>query len=225
MRSSDRPLSHSVSEPIKVDIWSDVQCPWCYIGKRRFESALDGFNGEVEVEYHSFELAPDVPLDFVGTTVDYLTERKGLSRDQVEVMLDRVTGIAEGEGLEYHLHDAQQVNTVRAHELIHHANELGLQEPMKERLFRAYFTESRNLGDIDTLVELAEEVGIEADDARAALEDNRHLPAVKADMAQAREYGIQGVPFFVIDGRYGISGAQETDTCVRALNQVVADRA
>ena len=224
MRSSDRPLSHSVSEPIKVDIWSDVQCPWCYIGKRRFEAALDGFDGPVEVEYHSFELAPDTPLDFVGTTVDYLTQRKGLGREQVELMLDGVTGIAEDVGLEYHLHAAQQVNTIRAHELIHHAKTLGLQEPMKERLFRAYFTESRNLGDIDTLVELAEDVGIEAADARAALLDNRHLRAVKADVAQAQAYGIQGVPFFVIDGKYGISGAQETDTFVRALQQPGADR-
>jgi len=217
-------LSPCVSEPIRVDIWSDVQCPWCYIGKRRFEAALDGFDGEVEVEYHSFELAPDTPLDFVGTTLDYLTERKGLSREQVEVMLERVTGIAESVGLEYHFDDVHQVNTVTAHELIHEAKAHGLQLPMAERLFRAYFTEGRNLGDVDELIDLAEEVGLDADATRRALEEHVHLAAVKADVAQAAAYGIQAVPFFVIDGRYGISGAQETDTFVRALAQVAADR-
>lgn len=217
-------LSLGVSEPIRVDIWSDVQCPWCYIGKRRFEAALEGFDGEVEVEYHSFELAPDTPLDFVGSTVDYLTERKGLTREQVDVMLERVTGIAASVGLDYHFDDVHQVNTVTAHELIHHAKARGLQEPMKERLFRAYFTEGRNLGDVETLVELAEEVGLDGDEARRALHDHDHLAAVKADVAQAAAYGIQGVPFFVIDGKYGISGAQETDTFVRALDQVLADR-
>jgi len=213
-----------VSEPIRVDIWSDVQCPWCYIGKRRFEAAVERFGGEVEVEYHSFELAPDTPLDFVGTTVDYLTERKGLSREQVAAMLDRVTGIAAGEGLEYRFDDVHQVNTVRAHELIHHAKANGLQELMKERLLRAYFTEGRNLGDLDTLVELAEEVGLDGDRARRALETNEHLAAVKEDVAQAARYGIQGVPFFVIDGRYGVSGAQETELFVRTLEQIAAEK-
>lgn len=213
-----------MSEPIRVDIWSDLQCPWCYIGKRRFEAAVASFDGEVEVEYHSFELAPDTPLDFVGTTVDYLTERKGLSREQVEAMLARVTGIAADEGLEYRFDDVHQVNTVTAHELIHHAKAAGLQEPMKERLLRAYFTEGRNLGDVDTLVELAEEVGLDGAGARRALEAREHLPAVKADVAQAEQYGIRGVPFFVIEGKYGISGAQESEAFLRALEQIAAEK-
>jgi predicted DsbA family dithiol-disulfide isomerase len=207
---------------VKVDIWSDVQCPWCYIGKRKFERAVEIFDGEVEVEYHSFELAPDTPVDFAGSTTQYLMDKYGMSADQVAQMQERVAGIAASVGLDYHLESTQQTNTVKAHELLHLAKAHGLQEPMKERLLRAYFIEGAHVGRIPDLVELATQVGLDPNEVEVALTSSQYLPDVKADMAQARAYGISGVPFFVIDGRYGISGAQETPTFVDALNEAAA---
>jgi len=135
-----------MSEPIKVDIWSDVQCPWCYIGKRKFEAGVAEFDGEVEVEYHSFELAPDTPVDYAGSPINYLSERKGIPLPEVEKMLDRVTGIAADVGLDYHYEDVHQTNTIKAHELLHFAKSKGRQIDMKERLLKAYhFTGSPKL--------------------------------------------------------------------------------
>jgi len=213
-----------VSAPIKVDIWSDVQCPWCYIGKRRFEAAVAAFDGEVEIEYHSFELAPDTPVDFEGTPVDYLADRKGVGRVEARAMIDRVTSIAASVGLEYDYDRIHQTNTVLAHELIHLAKAHDVQEPMTERLLRAYFVEGRHIGRADELVDLAAEVGLDRDEAAAALEDHRYLAAVEQDVAQAAAYGIQGVPFFVFDGRYGVSGAQETSAFAGVLAQVAGAR-
>lgn len=211
--------------PLKVDIWSDVQCPWCYIGKRKFERALESYGGEVEVEYHSFELAPDTPVDFEGTPVDYLVRRKGVTPDQAQQMIDRVTGIAAAVELDYHYDTIHQTNTVLAHELLHFAKAQGRQLEMKERLLDAYFIRGEHVGRVDDLVEIAASIGFDRVEVREALESHRHLADVKADVAQAREYGIQGVPFFVFDGRYGISGAQETATFVSVLEQVGAELA
>jgi predicted DsbA family dithiol-disulfide isomerase len=209
-----------MSEAIKVDIWSDVQCPWCYIGKRKFETGAEAFGGEVEVEYHSFELAPDTPVDFDGTPADYLAQRKGLTHDQVGQMLERVTGIAASVGLDYDYDSVHQTNTVKAHELLHYAKSRGRQLEMKERLLKAYFVNGEHVGRIDDLADIAAELGFDRADVVRALESNEFLAAVKADVAQAQEYGIQGVPFFVIDGKYGISGAQEASTFAAALQQV-----
>lgn len=213
-----------MSEPIDVQIWSDVQCPWCYIGKRKFEAAVEQYPGEVRVTYRSFELAPDTPVDFEGSPVDYLSQRKGISPEQAQMMVDRVSGIAESVGLEYHYDRIHQTNTVLAHELLHFAKAHGKQVELKERLLRAYFTEGKHVGRADDLAELAAEVGLDKSAAATALAEHTYLPDVKADMAQAVAYGIQGVPFFVIDDRYGISGAQETATFVAALRQAAAER-
>ena len=218
-----------MSKPLSVQIWSDVQCPWCYIGKRKFEAALaelaaDPAAPQVEVVYRSFELAPDTPVDFEGTPVDYLSQRKGIAPEQARAMIDRVSGIAESVGLDYRYDDIHQTNTVLAHELPHFAKAHGKQLELKERLLRAYFTEGRHIGRADDLAELAAEVGLDHDEAQAALTEHTYLPDVKADMAQAVAYGIQGVPFFVIDDRYGISGAQETAHFVAALRQAAAER-
>jgi predicted DsbA family dithiol-disulfide isomerase len=213
-----------VSETIKVDIWSDVQCPWCYIGKRKFEAGVAQFGGEVEVEYHSFELAPDTPVDYEGSPTDYLAERKGLPLAQVEQMLERVTTIANGVGLDYHYDDVHQTNTIKAHELLHYAKAHGRQLDMKERLLKAYFVDGRHVGRIDDLADLAEEVGLDRADVVRALDGNDYLADVKADVAQAQAYGIQGVPFFVIDGRYGVSGAQEAAAFANVLEQVRSER-
>ncbi|HWH26811.1 MAG TPA: DsbA family oxidoreductase [Pseudolysinimonas sp.] len=219
-----------MSEPIKVDIWSDVQCPWCYIGKRKFETAVANFGAAdasapaVEVEYHSFELAPDTPVDYDGTPADFLSQRKGMSLEQVGQMFDHVTGIAASVGLDYHFDAVHQTNTIKAHELLHYAKSLGLQLELKERLLRAYFTEGRHIGRIEDLADLAAEVGLDRDEVVRVLESEEFLPAVKADVAQARAYGINGVPFFVINGQYGVSGAQDPATFLEVLTKVASDR-
>ena len=209
---------------IDVQIWSDVQCPWCSIGKRRFDAAVAQFEGHVTVTYRSFELAPDTPVDFEGSPVDYLSQRKGISPEQAQQMVDRVSGTAESVGLVYHYDRIQQTNTVLAHELLHFAKANGKQVELKERLLRAYFTEGRHIGRSADLADLAAEVGLDRDAAATTLAEHTYLPDVKADMAQAVAYGIQGVPFFVFDDRYGISGAQETATFVAALRQAAAER-
>jgi len=213
-----------VSEPIKVDIWSDVQCPWCFIGKRKFEAGVAEFGGDVEVEYHSFELAPDTPVDFDGTPIDYLSERKGISRDQANEMIARVTGIAQSVGLDYDYDHIHQTNTVKAHELLHYAKSKGRQLEMKERLLEAYFVKGEHVGRIADLADIAAEIGLDRDDVVRALESEEFLSDVKADVAQAAEYGINGVPFFVIDGKYGVSGAQEAQAFANVLAKVASER-
>ena len=200
-----------MSEPLTIDIWSDVACPWCYIGKRHLEQGLAALGADapdVRIEYHSFELAPDTPVDFAGSEVDFLVGAKGLPRQRVLAMLDRVTGVAAEAGLTYDFDRLQHTKTLKAHELLHFAKAKGLQHEMEERLMAAYFTEGKHVGRVDDLVALAEEVGLDAGEARSALESAEYLPAVRADQEQARAYGINGVPFFVIDGQYGVSGAQ-----------------
>jgi predicted DsbA family dithiol-disulfide isomerase len=206
-----------MATPVKVDIWSDVQCPWCFIGKRKFEAGVEQFGGPVEVEYHSFELAPDTPVDFDGTTMDYLADRKGLAREDVERMLAQVTTIARGVGLSYDFDNVHQTNTGKAHELLHFAKAHGVQAQVKELLLSAYFEQGKHLGKIDELVNIASLAGLDADDARIALENSTYRADVEADVAQAAAYGISGVPFFVLNGKFGISGAQNSDVFASAL--------
>jgi predicted DsbA family dithiol-disulfide isomerase len=219
-----------VSEAIKIDIWSDIACPWCYIGKRKFEAGSGLFSeaGEdraVEVEYHSFELSPDTPVDFDGSEVDFLAGHKGISSDQVGQMLERVTGIASSVGLDYDYDILKHTNTIKAHELLHFAKAHGKQLEMAERLFKAYFTEGRHIGRVEDLADLAAEIGLDRAAAVASLESDEFLSDVRADQGLAQEYGIQGVPFFVIDGRYGVSGAQDPTTFAQVLEQVWTERA
>ena len=218
-----------MSESIKIDVWSDVACPWCYIGKRKLENGLAEYAAgenalEVEVEYHSFELSPDTPVDFEGTTTSYLAERKGMPVAQVEQMLERVTGIASDVGLDYDFGHVKHTNTVKAHQLIHYAKAHGVQLEAKERLLKAYFVEGRHVGRVEDLADLAAEMGLDRDDVVRSLNADEYLPAVHADQQQAVAYGIQGVPFFVIDGRYGVSGAQEAAAFVQVLEQVGSER-
>ena len=211
-----------MTAPVKVDIWSDVQCPWCFIGKRKFEAGVAAFGGPVEVEYHSFELAPDTPVDFDGTTTDYLADRKGMARDDVERMLAQVTTIARGVGLNYDFDNVHQTNTGKAHELLHFAKAQGAQSAVKELLLSAYFEQGRHLGQIDELVQIAADAGLDADAARTALVESTYRADVEADIAQATAFGISGVPFFVLNGKYGISGAQSSDVFASALTEAAA---
>lgn len=216
-----------MSTPIKIDIWSDIACPWCYIGKRHFEAgvaALGDDAPEIEVEYHSFELAPDTPVDFEGSEIDFLAKHKGMPAERVQQMLQHVTGVAANAGLDYDFDALQHTKTLKAHELLHFAKSEGRQLELAERLFRAYFTEGRHVGRVDELVTLAADAGLDADAAREALESGRFAAAVQADIAQAGVYGINGVPFFVIDGKYGVSGAQPAEVFGQVLTQVAGER-
>lgn len=209
----------TVTTPIKVDVWSDIACPWCFIGKRKFELGARDAGIPVEVEYHSFELAPDTPVDFDGSEQDYLTGR-GFPAAQIPQMLARVTGIAETVGLHYDYDALQHTNTVKAHQLIHWAKAQGRQLEMKERLLAAYFEEGRHVGREEDLADLAAEIGLDRGEALAVLRDDRYLDDVRADQALAQELGITGVPFFVFDGQYGVSGAQDPATFADVLRQV-----
>ena len=212
--------------PIQIDVWSDVACPWCYIGKRNLESGIAGFTAApVEVVYHSFELAPDTPVEFTGSEVEFLMSHRGVSADQARAMIDRVVGIARTAGLEYDYDALQHTNTLKAHELLHYAKERGLQLEMKERLLSAYFVDGRHVGRVEDLADLAAEVGLDRDDVVRSLEAGEYSDSVRIDMVQARQYGINGVPFFVIDSRYGISGAQPPEVFVEVLSRAAADRA
>lgn len=213
-----------MSDSIKVDIWSDVQCPWCYIGKRKFEAAVEQSGESVEVEYHSFELSPDTPVDFEGTTTDYLSARKGMPVEQVEQMLKHVTGIAASVGLDYDFEHVHQTNTVKAHELLHYAKSKGRQLDMKERLLSAYFVEGKHVGRIPDLADLAEDIGLSRDEVVTALTEETYLSDVRSDVAQAAAYGIQGVPFFVFEEKYGVSGAQDAATFANVLAQVRSEK-
>ncbi|MCL3839120.1 DsbA family oxidoreductase [Aeromicrobium duanguangcaii] len=216
-------MNNSSAHPVKVDIWSDIACPWCFIGKRRFERAVTDFDGDVEVEFHSFELAPDTPVDFEGSEVDFLAHHKGMDPAQVAQMLQQMTVLAADEGLSYDFDALRHTKTLLAHQALHFAKAHGRQSELKERLLSAYFEQGRHVGRIDELVELASEVGLDGDELRRDLESGRYAADVDADIAQARAYGINGVPFFVFDGRLGVSGAQAPETFLEVLDRVVAE--
>ena len=216
-----------VSIPLKVDIWSDIACPWCFIGKRKFEAAVKTFGDDgkqVEIEYHSFELSPDTPVDFDGSEVEFLVRHKHMPAEQITQMLGQVGGIAESVGLSYNFDTLRHTNTVKAHQLLHFAKANGKQAELKERLLSAYFQEGRHVGRVEDLADLAQDVGLDRDMAVAVLESEEFLPAVIADKEQGIAYGITGVPFYVIDGKYGVSGAQDPATFVEVLEKAWSER-
>jgi predicted DsbA family dithiol-disulfide isomerase len=206
---------------VKVEVWSDVVCPWCYIGKRRLERALEGFahGDQVEVVWRSFELDPGAPPIHPGAPADRLAAKYGMSRQQAVAAQDHLTAVARGDGLDFHLATARSGNSFDAHRLVHLAALEGVQDRMKERLFSAYLIEGLPIGDVDTLIALASEVGIERTRAAEVLSGDTYGAAVREEEKEARGLGISGVPFFVIDRTYGISGAQPAETLVAALNQ------
>jgi predicted DsbA family dithiol-disulfide isomerase len=215
---------------IKVDVWSDIACPWCYVGKRRLEAGVEAFRAEhpaveVEVEYHSFELSPATPVDYAGREVDFLREHKGVPEAQARAMIAQITGIAAEVGLRYDFDALQHTNTLKAHQLLHYAKAHGRQREAVERLMSAYFVEGRHIGRDESLAELAAEIGLDRQDVLRSLATEEHLSAVHRDQARAADYGITGVPFYVIDGRYGVSGAQRPETFTEVLRQVTGERA
>jgi predicted DsbA family dithiol-disulfide isomerase len=216
---------------VKVEIWSDVVCPWCYIGKRRFEAALSRFAhaDQVEVEWRSFELDPQaVSVRAAGEGpghADVLATKYGMSRVQAQAAIGNVTAAAAGEGLDFHLDVSLRSNTFDAHRVIQLAATRGLQDAVKERLMRAYFTEGEPVGDRDALVRLATDAGLEAAEVERVLDTDEHADAVRADEAEARALGITGVPFFVVDRRYGVSGARPADQLLAVLERAWSERA
>lgn len=206
---------------MRVEIWSDVVCPWCYIGKRRFEQALAGFphRAEVEVVWRAFELDPEAPGERTGDYAVRLAEKYGFSVTRGQEMVDTMTQTAAQDGLDFHFETARVGNTFDAHRLLHLAHERGVQDAVKERLLHATFAEGEPIGDHGTLVRLAAEAGLDADEARAVLASDRYAAEVRVDEQQARSYGITGVPFFVVAAKFGVSGAQPAEALRQVLDQ------
>jgi predicted DsbA family dithiol-disulfide isomerase len=210
---------------MKVEIWSDVVCPWCYVGKRRFETALASFEhrADVEVHWRSFELDPDAPAVREGDPVQRLVDKYGMTRGQAIAAEARLTDMAAAEGLEFHLATTRSGNTFDAHRLIHLAAEKGIQDVVKERFMQAYFTENEPVGDPETLTRLAVDAGLDESDVKTVLASGQYATDVIADEQQAAAYGISGVPFFVVDGRYGVSGAQSPEVLLQTLRTAYAE--
>ncbi|NEM06803.1 DsbA family protein [Geodermatophilus normandii] len=210
---------------MRIEVWSDVVCPWCYIGKRRLETALERFphRDQAEVVWRSFQLDPSVPEGETHPTLPALAAEYGRPVEDMRAMMRHVEETAAGEGLSYDLANGVSGNTLLAHELTHLAAAHGLQDAMEERLFRAYFEEGRSVFDVDPLAALAVEVGLEEAEVRAALADSRFCPAVLSDIATAQALGATGVPFFVVDRKYGASGAQPAELLLQVLERAWAD--
>ena len=206
---------------MQVEIFSDVVCPWCYIGKRRFEQALADFphRDEVEVTWRAFELDPTAPVGGGAPVIDSLAAKYGVSVEQIRASQANITEIAASVGLEYHLEDSVRGSTLQAHELLHLAHDRGVQDALKERLLRAYFTEGEAPFDAETLVRLAADAGLDPDEASTALAQRTYAQAVADDLELAHAFGIRGVPFFVIDRAYAVEGAQPAELIREALDQ------
>ena len=209
---------------VKIEIWSDVVCPWCYIGKRRIENALAGFEhaDEVEVHWRSFQLDPGAPTEPTESAAAMIARKYGQSAAGAQQMQDRVEAVAAEEGLVYRLSQTLHLNTVDAHRLIHLAHEQGgneLQGRVKEALLKAYFTDARNVADHAVLREVALAAGLEPTRVDEVLASREFEAEVHADAEQAQAYGATGVPFFVIDQKYGVSGAQPTEVFTQVLEK------
>jgi predicted DsbA family dithiol-disulfide isomerase len=213
---------------MQIEIWSDVVCPWCYIGKRRLEKALEAFEhaDEVEVRWRSFQLDPGAPAEPTEGTSVALARKYGQTPDGVRQMQDQVESVAAEEGLVFRLGETMHLNTVDAHRLIHLALEeggTGLQGRVKEALLQAYFTEARNVADHAVLREVAVAAGLDAARVDEVLAGTAYTDEVWADMEQAQAYGASGVPFFVVDQRYGVSGAQPVEVFTQVLERAWSD--
>ncbi len=210
-----------MTKKLRVDVWSDIACPWCYVGKRRFEAALARFEhrDEVEVVWRSFELDPTAPRT-LPEPVDYagrLAKKYGTSTAQAAEMIRNMAATAAKDGLTMRFDKARPGNTFDAHRLLHLAKSRGLQDAVKERFFRAYQCEGEAIGDHETLTRLAVEAGLDRDEVRAVLAGDAWADEVRADEEEARVNGIRGVPFFVFAERYAVSGAHPAESLAKVL--------
>lgn len=206
---------------MKIEIWSDVMCPFCYIGKRNFETALAQFPDKenIEVEWKSFQLDPSAPEVATENQEDYLIKRKGMSREQVQGMLGNVTAMAKQAGLEYHLDKSVMVNSQKAHQLIQFAKTKNLGNEIEERLFKAFFTEGKNVADVETLAQLGKDIGLDENELQTAFTDDQYKFQMTQDIQEARNIGVSGVPFFVFDRKYGVSGAQPAEAFLETISK------
>ena len=214
-------LTCTVVASMKIEIWSDVACPWCYIGKRRFEAALAEFphRDAVEVKWRSYQLDPTLPEHYDGTELEYLSTRKGMAPAQVSQMFEHVAGQAKGEGLDFLFDQVVVANSFTAHRLIHLAAEHGQQDAAKERLLSDHFEHGKDIGSPEYLTGLGQDLGLNADAVAELFTTDKYADDVRFDFEEARALGITGVPFFVIDRKFGLSGAQPAATFTAALHQ------
>ncbi|MDB4947068.1 MAG: 2-hydroxychromene-2-carboxylate isomerase/DsbA-like thioredoxin domain protein [Labilithrix sp.] len=216
-----------MSSDLRIDVWSDIACPWCYVGKRRLEAALEKFahRSAVTVRWRAFELDPSAPAERdpqVGYA-ERLAKKYGSSAREAEGMIQRMTDTAAADGLDFRFDRIRSGSTFDAHRVIHFAAAHGKQDAVKERLLRAYMTEGEIMSDHETLVRLAAEAGLDPEQVRAMLASDAEKKAVHEDEDEARQLGISGVPFFVIGGKYAVSGAQPAELLLRALEKAWDD--
>ncbi|MDF1489297.1 DsbA family oxidoreductase [Tessaracoccus caeni] len=217
---------------IDVQIWSDIACPWCFIGKRRFEKALAAFpeRDQVRVTWRSYQLDPTLPEHYDGSEVDYLVAAKGIPRENIQEMIGYVGQQAEGEGLAYDFGRLVVANSRRAHRVLQAAKRAdqadggGRTDALEEALFSAHFENGADIGDVDTLVALSAEAGLEETTVRAALDSVELDAAVDADVQDGLTIGVRGVPFFVVNNAYGVSGAQPSEVFTQVLERALADQ-
>ncbi|MBK6903448.1 MAG: DsbA family oxidoreductase [Saprospirales bacterium] len=210
---------------MQIEIWSDVMCPFCYIGKRKFEAALAQFpqRDQVQVVWKSFQLSPELKTDPTQNINQYLAKHKGISIQEAEGMNDYVTQMAAQVGLTYRFENAVVANSFNAHRFAHFAKQYGKQNEAEEKLFHAYFTEGKNTDDYPTLLQLGAEIGLDTAALKTALESNAFADEVREDIYEAFQFGVRGVPFFVFDRKYAISGAQDSRVFLQALEQSFAE--
>lgn len=212
---------------LSVEVWSDIACPWCWVGKRKLEAAVAQFGDDVDVVWRSFELDPAAPKslpDDVDLT-SRLADKYGKSREGAEQMVDRMTAVGQDNGIEFRFDQARPGNTFDAHRLLHWAGREGKQNALKERLFEAYMQQGKLVSDHEVLVELAADVGLDPERAQLVLSSNDYASDVRRDEATAGTMGIHGVPFFVFGGRFALSGAQPVELLVQGLQKAKEDAA
>lgn len=214
---------------LRIDVWSDIACPWCYVGKRRFEAALERFEhaSEVDLHWRSFELDPAAPKQLSGDVsyAERLAKKYGATPTRAQQMIDQMTETAAADGLSFRFDRIQPGNTFDAHRLVHLAAERGAQDAMKEAFFRAYLEEGVAIGDEEAIAAVATGIGLDADEVRGVLQSDAFAADVRLDEQQAAELGIRGVPFFVLDRRYAIQGAQSADTVLSVLRKAYQEMA
>jgi protein disulfide-isomerase len=212
---------------MKVEIWSDIMCPFCYIGKRNFEAALNEFSekDEIEIEWKSFQLDPTIPRNFDRkiSTYEYLAEKKGMSIEQSKQLHLNVIETAKKVGLTYDFEKSIVANSFDAHKLIQFAKAYGLGDAVEESLFKAYFSEGKDMSDHSTLISIGKEIGLEESEIISALSSEDFSQKVNADIKEANEIGVTGVPFFVFDRKYAVSGAQPKESFLNALQQSLSE--
>ncbi|WP_205600254.1 MULTISPECIES: DsbA family protein [Sphingobacterium] len=212
-------------EQMKIEIWSDVMCPFCYIGKRKLEKSLETLPNKdrIEIEWKSYQLNPDLQTDTTIGIDDYLARHKGMNIEQAKQLNKQVTEMAATEGLTYNMDKSVVANSFRAHMFAHYAKKHGKQLEAEELLFRSYFTDGKNVDDLETLKELATALELDKEDMAAALERGEFEDEVKMDIHEARQIGVTGVPFFVYDRKYAISGAQPQEMFEQTLAKALSE--